>query len=161
MTRKRDAISQSGSFETPARRSLAQLGRRLAAGRVTNDQFEDAAMCAGPATRACYFEYFWFLYSDLREHTLSLSREQKREVARVLLFLYSGQAYQWPARSLRLRVIARWLDCVTLGFSRRYTRGAQERRLRSRGYDPAFWPFKNAGTFAQARKHPPLLCGEP
>ncbi len=84
------------------------LLRGLAAGKISNDQFEDRWAqlrqlkqpdkpedIALEAVRT----WVWGLYSDLYEHRLAgkyaLSCEGKQALARVILFLRSDRVYEW------------------------------------------------------------------
>jgi hypothetical protein len=84
-------------------KALALALRRLATGRITNYEFEDAipfsTLDFGVKNVA---RQSWYLYSDLREYRLrgthSLTREGRREVARWLLFLRTEREYEWQPR---------------------------------------------------------------
>jgi hypothetical protein len=72
-----------------SRTKLGELIRHLAAGQITNDEFEDRLLPLGSADPAVW-EVFssgaWCLYSDLWEYRLTgkyrLPKEARREVAR-------------------------------------------------------------------------------
>ncbi len=83
-------------------RSQLALGlRRLASGRITNDEYEDLCCDADARTNdpalSELFTYGWLHYDDLRRHKLrgrdALSREQRAAMARVVLFLTTDQEY--------------------------------------------------------------------
>lgn len=85
-----------------ARAQLALALRRLASGRMTNDQFDDEAFCKfesrtdDPALSELA-TFGWSHYSDLYPHRLrgrhALSREERRGIARAVVFLKSDQEY--------------------------------------------------------------------
>jgi hypothetical protein len=83
------------------RTEAALLLRRLASGRITNDDFDDRypRRSLDPGVVAIG-ELAWTLYSDLRTYRLvgvnALSSEDRRLVARCVLFLHSGLEYSWP-----------------------------------------------------------------
>ena len=72
----------------------------MASGRITCDEFEEAASVRtpDPAVRAIS-DYGWSLYSDGEERLTggkALSIEERRRVARCVLFLQAEQLHEWP-----------------------------------------------------------------
>ena len=88
-----------------ARDKFAELLRHYITGRMTNDEFEnhvplsskDLAIVEIWSIAACPF------YSDLYEHTLTgayrASDDERREIAKCVLFLKTDQEYQWPRQT--------------------------------------------------------------
>ena len=80
---------------------LAHRLRLLAAGQLTNDEFEDSInfITDDSAIWHIYRDGAWTLYSDLSEYKLvgrhKLTNEVKRNVARVILFLKSDREFEW------------------------------------------------------------------
>jgi hypothetical protein len=82
---------------------LAKAIRRLAAGLITNREFEAATTAFGSsadrAVRSVH-RVAWTLYDDLHEHRLegayALGRIERRQLARWVLFLRSDLEYEWP-----------------------------------------------------------------
>jgi len=146
-------MTRGAGIDRICRRRFARQLRALLTRRCTNDEFEDTLELSDAATRACYDEYAWRLYSDLREHTVSLSRERRREAARVLLFLYNDQPYDWPASC--------WLGTALSSVAAFVGRRSPARNLALRGFGPACWPFRNERLCMEARRSPPFLCGTP
>lgn len=72
-----------------ARKLLAQLLRNLASGRITEKQF-DLSVESLPAGGQD------FALAEIASRSLSLQQMPRREVARWILFLQSGQEYEWP-----------------------------------------------------------------
>ncbi len=131
--------------ERDARDRLALLLRRLATGRITNDEFEDALPWGSEdaAIWAVFREGAWCLYDDLDEHRLvgkhRLSRENRREVAKWILFLKSDKEYEWP-RHRAWKSLLYWpANVITLGLMARMCR----RRWRT-DPDRQAWPFRTA-----------------
>ena len=84
---------------------------------MSNDDFEDAVIAdvtygwrleqyyrsdkskVDDAVIRPVLEYAWYLYNDTENHKLKgrykLTEFQQKEIARLILFLYSGQAYTW------------------------------------------------------------------
>ena len=95
-----------------SRRQLAALLRQLAAGRMTNDEFErrEPLESADPAIQAICSDGAWFLYDDLHEHRLigkyRLDGRLRSDVARWVLFLETDIEYQWPIPPLWWRARA-------------------------------------------------------
>lgn len=142
-----------------ARKRLAILTRRLAAGRISNVQFEKALPAGREvALRDIFLHGLWPLYDDLSEHRLiepwALTREGRARVARIVLFLHSGLPYRYPriAGVSQLPVLVASLG--TLGWFGRYWR-----RRQWRGGDESVWPFHSRGEYEEALRHPVFLHG--
>lgn len=89
------------------RAELAQDIRRLATGRMTNDEFDDRYYevyepsddrAIHAIARFCYGLYSSDLLLPIRlRGRYALDRETKKAVARCVLFLRTGNEYGWPA----------------------------------------------------------------
>ncbi|MHC4153518.1 MAG: DUF1707 domain-containing protein [Planctomycetota bacterium] len=83
-----------------ARDKTAELLRHFAAGRITNDEFEDGlpSKSKDPAIGGICWAA-WFLYDDLKEHKLirrhAVTKDGKRHIARWVVFLKSDLEYEW------------------------------------------------------------------
>jgi hypothetical protein len=129
--------------------------RRFASGRLHRYEFDrvmwGAARSADSAVVAVDDEIEWaFLnYGPNRlvgRH--ALTAEQRRNVARWVLFLRSDEPYEWPVRGSELLAILRAIR--TLGKSWRANEEAWER-----AGERALWPFVSAGQLANvASMHP-------
>lgn len=150
-----------------ARKHLAALARRLAAGAITNDQFEDECPDSKEsAVHDIYFYGLWPLYDDFVEHKLvgkwALSREGRTWVARIVLFLHSGLPYRYPRVTGFAQVPVMLLSLATLGWFGRFWR----RRL-WRGADESVWPFYSRSEYEAALQNPVFMrgaaqpCGQP
>ena len=87
--------------DSDARRRLAELARHLVAGRITNDDFEELRPSSSErALHEIYFYGLWPLYDDFITHHLigrwALTADGRAWVARIILFLRSGQPYRYP-----------------------------------------------------------------
>ena len=138
---------------------MAELGRHLAAGRITNDAFEDA--WPRGQERELYEVFhsgFWPLYSDFEEHTLTgrfaLAPETRHVVARVILFLRAGQPYRWPPVTGLRQLSVMFLSLLTLGWHGRYWL-----RQQWRFGDESVWPFFTRTEYEQALSQPVYLRG--
>ena len=127
------------------RDTLALLLRRLVTGRITNDEFEDAlpGRSEDEAIWAVFRGGAWYLYGDLHEHRLvgehELSSEQRREVAKWILFLKSNREYEWP-RHRAWKSLLYWLaNVLSVGLVAHIYR----RWWRRNPYRQA-WPFRTA-----------------
>ena len=134
--------------------------RRLASGRITNGQFEEHVPFESPDRGVREVaDAAWGLYSDLREHTLTgkdaLTAEQRRHVARAILFLHSDCEYRWPlyAASGLLRDMA---SVLTAG---RIRSSEAVRREWDAAGDERVWPFVDQRELDQARHAPRFLVG--
>jgi hypothetical protein len=90
------------------RNEAIALLRSFAVRKITNDQFEErleGLMEPGPVRKWedksiwAIRTSIWYIYDDLHEHKLegksALTREQKRWIARIILFLKSDREYEW------------------------------------------------------------------
>lgn len=157
-TRRQPAV-----IDLSSRRHLAEGLRHLAAGRITNQDFErryarSAMRSKDPGVRHIY-ETAWHLYSDFETYRLigdhRLDRKTRREVARCILFLRSMRPYEWPAPS-RWNELA-WLPVhlVTLGLSSRLQRN---RWCKSGEF--SVWPFRRWTDYRAALRVPVYLRGQ-
>lgn len=92
-----------------ARDEFAQLLRHFVAGRVLNFDFDkhvfksDWYKTWSVKDRVLeeVFDQMWFFYCEVRKHYLSgesaLTKEDRRIVARHILFLHSDLEYEWDA----------------------------------------------------------------
>jgi len=141
-----------------ARDRAALLIRRLAAGHITNDEFEDALPLDSddPAIWAVFEEGAWATYSDLHEHRLvgthRLNRAERRHLAKCVLFLKSNAEYTWP----RLTGL-QWLFWLLAAFLTLGLASRVYRHLQSRSPHAGAWPFSSTREFDDALLHPPFM----
>jgi len=138
-------------IDTPARKKSAKLLRHLAAGLITNDQYEDSQpRSADPAIYQIFYHGGWPLYSDLYEHRLrgkkSLPAEVKHGVARVILFLRSDLSYEWPVLTGWRELGWSFLSLFTFGCI-----GRKRYRHWMQFGDHDVWPFFRRADFEQAK----------
>lgn len=145
-----------------ARRRLASGLHRLAAGRITNVDFErtyaaDAGRSKDAAVRHVY-EAAWTTYSDLETHRLTgayrLKRSARRDVARCILFLRSRRPYEWPAPSRWANLAWLPVHLATLGVSSRVRRNRWQR-----SGEFSVWPFWRWSDYRAALRRPVYLNG--
>jgi hypothetical protein len=140
-----------------ARRRLAELARHLATGRITNDDFEDKRPLSSERALHDIHHYgLWPLYDDFITHRLTgkwaLSPDSRAWVARIILFLRSGQAYRYPPLTGFRALPVLLVSLVTLGWFGRFW----VRHKWSLG-DQAVWPFFSRADYEQALAHPVYL----
>lgn len=171
------------------RRKLAEHLRHFATGQISNDEFEGSVVddvtygwlpeqyyrskeskTDDPVIRPVV-EYAWCLYSDLENHKLvgqfKLTEYQEKEIARLILFLRSGQEYTWDlvditSPLLRFSFVEIMQSILTFGKyyrDQRLTRGQQIEDMKKKG-DFQYWPFKTLADFEEQLKHQPFLVGE-
>lgn len=144
-------------IDRDSRRTICELLRHLAAGQISNDQFEDRL--PGRSDDAAIFEIrhqAWFFYSDLREYRFvgndRLSDEHRREIARWILFLQSDLEYEWPRLAWYLYPVLLVGNLFTLGWlGQAFTR----RFKRSGDFD--VWPFIRRSDYERALSEPKYL----
>ena len=144
-----------------ARDKMALLLRQLATGRITNDEFEDRQPLGSPdpAMAEVFYRGASGFYSDLDEYRLAgrhrLSRSERREMARLILFLKSDLEYEWPCLKLWKELL--WVvgGILTLGLAGRrlyWCRTGAHGEVR-------VWPFLRQEDFERAVRHPCYLAG--
>ena len=142
------------------RTRYSELARQLANGRISNFEFEDRLpRLHGRTLREVHEAGLWCVYDDLHEHKLTgkwkLSEEQRRGVARIILFLQSGAEYRWPSRTGVSGALSMLLAMLTLGLS-----GLVQRAwLRSKG-NREVWPFLTSSEYEAALSQPIYLAGK-
>lgn len=146
-------------IDTQARIKAAELLRHLAAGLITNDQYENRQPpSSDPTIHQIFFYGGWPLYSDLYEHRLvgkeALSKKVKHEVARGILFLRSGLPYEWPPLTELKEVGWGLLEVLTFGYIWRRRHSAW-----SKLGDHDVWPFFRRNDFETAKRRCVYLKG--
>jgi hypothetical protein len=180
------------------RTELCELARHLLSNQITNFEYDDKVMLSqkpvltdtddmgvrmvGVAT--------WSLYDDFHEHRFNghheLTREQRREVLRWLLFLQTDLEYEWPDRrpipleffglaALVLACLITGLSaipvaCLVLGILaaldavfilKAAAADARWSKLHDPFHEePFIWPFQRRRDYEEALRHPRLLCGK-
>jgi hypothetical protein len=149
-------------IDRPAREHLALLLRRLADGRISNDDFDDNYAFKSPDSGVqAVAEEGWALYGDywtyrLRGHH-ALARPVLRRVAQSILFLHSDCEYEWPAPP-RLGPAGKVLAVLTLGrFDMRHHDGSWTNWLAAGDF--TVWPFLRWSAFERACAAPRYLRG--
>jgi hypothetical protein len=131
--------------------------RRLASGRITNDEFDIAAVVASPDPAiGAIWDFGWGHYSDLGTYRLrgrhALTKPQLEAIARAVLFLDSDLPYEWP--SLRPSLLEFFLLLGTLGL----LIGHRRRRWQANG-PIEVWPFFRVADHDAALATPRRLRG--
>jgi hypothetical protein len=142
------------------RNRLAECIRHLAAGVLTNRQFEATAEfdSADPAIRAVFWGGPWFLYDDFSNYRLRggyrLTPAVRREAARWVLFLKTDLPYEWPIVRRSILGDAIWLltNVATVGHVARVA----QCRFQKYG-DISVWPFIHRSDYEAALGNPPYL----
>ena len=101
------------------RDAYAETLRHFVAGNTLNMDYEDSMdellKCGDLVIHQIYCE-IWPLYCDIRKHRMRgghrLDKDQRREISRFIMFLYSNREYEWPLPSLWRRIAS----LLTLGF---------------------------------------------
>ena len=150
-------MSDLPPVDRDARGNAAESLRRLIAGQMTNDAFEDAEPESADPAIAAIWGTAWNLYSDTREYRLTgrerLHPVHRREALRWILFLDSDEPYLWPRRA--------WP-----GFSSPHSEAGSVWRFKRRralaflaAGDFDAWPFAHRALFKRALRHPRRLSG--
>jgi hypothetical protein len=127
-----------------ARDELGRAIRRLVAGLITNDQFQDGLSACVLRSRDLGVQSVrsaaWGLYDDLHEHRLegryAIGKTGRRLVAHWILFLKSDLEYEWPNLVGWRRLVLALPNLLTVGAIGRLVRWWHDRRGRA-----SAWPF--------------------
>ena len=142
-----------------ARDRLAFKLRRLASGRITNDDYDEEypVQSADRGVEAVSYAG-WSLYGDLWNYRLrghyALSAETLRGVARCVLFLHSDAEYEWPVEPSR--DVLWWLvHLFTLGRVDTRKWGAWQEWEATGEY--SVWPFFRRADLERVAQSPRFL----
>jgi hypothetical protein len=86
---------------------------------------------------------------------MELTAQNRRHVARWVLFLETDLPYEWPVVPMLLRLALVPFNIVTLGLV-----GCVVQRYARRGGPSELWPFRRQSDFDAALKQP-RYCGGP
>lgn len=145
-----------------ARDEFAGLLRHLVTGQITNDEFENRAPLS--SKDLAIFEIWWLaawpLYDDFDEHTLTeeyrASDDERREIAKCVLFLKTDQEYQWPRHSTLKAFLMDLKFLVSFGRAGVYS---SKELLDATAGDLEVWPFIHPKDLETARRQPSYLAG--
>jgi hypothetical protein len=145
--------------DVESRTNAALLLRRLASGRLTNDEFDEwYPEWSKDRGVGKVWEFGWSLYSDYFTYRLlgrhALSAKARRIVARCVLFLHSGLEYAWPDPP-RKRLGEELRQFFTLGLWRSGYRQAMEEWRQS--IDVEAWPFASVADVRRAATTRPFF----
>ena len=142
-----------------ARDKMVLLLRQLAAGGITNNEFEDRQPLGSsdPAVAEVFHRGASGFYSDLNEYRLAgrhrLSRSERRELARLILFLKSDLEYEWPCPKLWQELLWMAAGILTLGLA-----GRLYLRWMSAHGEVRVWPFLRQEDLERAMRNPCYLA---
>ena len=147
------------AIDIPARREFGELLRHFGAGRISNDQMEDAIPKSQErALHEIFWSGVWPLYDDLHEHTLTgryrLAGDTRETFARVQLFLTTDLPYRWPRVCTWRMLYAFPIAILTLGFVR-----LGSRHFEHCGGELSVWPFYSRADYEQILHQQPFLHG--
>ena len=146
-----------------ARDEFAELLRHLVTGQITNDEFENRAPLSSKdlAIDEIWWLAAWRLYDDFDEHTLTeeyrASDDERREIAKCILFLKTDQEYQWPRHSTLKELLGDLRYLVSFGRVPVYD---PMELLDATAGDLEAWPFIRPKDLEAARSRPPYLAGK-
>jgi len=139
---------------------LAEGLRQFAAGRSWSEDFEQRCVLPSmksqdPAAREIAWAA-WCLYDDISDTRLigryRLSRENRRAIARWIMFLRSEMAYEWPTYPRWRALVLLPLDLLTLGTTARI----RHRKWRRTG-EFSVWPYRRWSDYRAAIRRPVYL----
>ena len=164
------------------RKKLAFHLRHLSIGQISNDEFEEniindvsygwlpeqyhrakEAKTDDPIIIPV-LELCWTLYDDTKNHKVKLNSEDLKFISRIILFLHSGQTYDWPYfNSKNIIVSFSILDIIftilSFGFHYRNLKIEQKEEFLKfqKAGDYGFWPFLKKENFEKALENQPFL----
>lgn len=149
----------NGHIDHLARKKLAGLARRLAAGAITSLEFENSIPHSKEhAVHELYFYGLWPLHDDFVEHRLvdqrALTPEGRAWVARIVLFLHAGLPYRYSRFTGPAQIPVLLLSLATFGCLGRFWR-----RRQWRGGDESVWPFYSRCEYEAALLRPVFMNG--
>jgi len=147
-------------MDRDARDRLAQAIRALAAGLITNDQFEGKRFSriktADLAISEIYQAGACCLYPDEDDIRLkgehALSREGRAHVARWVFFLKTDLPYEWPTLNVPKMIVLSVANLVTLGLANRLYSNWSDKQG-----EVDVWPFIRHSDYAAALERPVYL----
>jgi len=147
-------------IDRPARDRLAEGLRQFAVGRSWSEDFEQRCVLPGMKSQDAGVREIawaaWGLYDDISNTRLvgryRLTRENRRSIARWVMFLRSAKEYEWPTFP-RWRALA-WspVDLLTLGTTARI----RHRKWRRTG-EYSVWPYRRWSDYRAALREPVYL----
>jgi len=143
-----------------SRDRLAEALRQYVSGRITNDDLADVGVDWRDRGAVAVYEMAWGLYDDTRQHYVEDSippqSEDRRAIARWIVFLHSDKEYIWPEYSFMQTV--NWpMNLLTLGWWERWKERKWSQFLEAGDFD--VWPFCSRPELEQIVKRPRLLRG--
>ncbi len=140
-------------IDRAGRDRLAECIHQLAAGVLTNHEFEDKGEfeSADDAIRAVFWRGPWLRYDDFPNYRLrgkySLDPRVRKEAARWVLFLKTGLPYEWPVARVGVLagMVGAFANLMTLGLA-----GRRAQRQFERCGDITVWPFLRRADYEAA-----------
>lgn len=154
-------------IDPESRSKLAQALRHYASGLITNWQLDDVEGKRDDAGVEAIKGMAWLYYDDNHKHFASgkhaLTREEKREFCRWILFLHSGLEYKWPDFNFYSGGEDPILNFLTFGkYNRHQNRKMEEEWAAFAACgDFSVWPFSTKEEFDSANRRPPFLIKSP
>jgi len=142
------------------RRKLALIARQYLSKSISNFELEAGEPDAeGDSAISQVFAHgFYNLYSDNENHYCvgkhALTQQERKTVARWLLFLYAEQEYEWPVYNGN--VLSRIVRVLTFSFPDFFKFGSEA--FKKRG-DFDVWPFLRRADYKRALLNPPFFSG--
>ena len=143
-----------------SRDRLALALRQFVSGRIHNDELDAIEVDWRDRGAVAVKQAAWTLYDDYYQHFATgrhrIPGENRRVIARWVIFLHSNEEYLWPEYSF-IRVRNWAANILTLGWWRR-----REERLWREFCDTgdfSSWPFQNETELKKALSSPRLLSG--
>ncbi|NPU14781.1 hypothetical protein HL667_04735 [Bradyrhizobium sp. 83012] len=139
---------------------LALALRRYVAGRIDNDTLDEVEVDWRDRGAVAVKQAAWTLYDDTKSHYAKgrhkISRRDRRNIAKWIVFLHSRNEYLWPEYSF-LQIVNWPMNILTFGWwERRKARRWQE--FEEAG-EFAAWPFIAMSDLEAATAKPRYFAG--
>ena len=143
-----------------SRNELALILRQYVAGLKTNDDLDNVVVDCRDRGAMAVKQEAWFLYDDNYQHRAigqhSIGRSDRREIARMILFLHSNKEYLWPDyRSVPIFDFT--LNLFTLGLWGKKAHFKYKQFLEAGDFKA--WPFISDIELEHALVNPKYLAG--
>jgi len=147
-------------IDRQSRNRLAEALRHYVAGQITNDDLYTVEVDWRDRGAQAVWSMAWGLYDDLSKHKATgphyLNKNDRREIARWIAFLYSDEEYVWPEYNL-LQIVNWPLNVLTFGWWERMKKRKWGQFLEAGDF--SVWPFCKREQLDRILHEPKLLSG--
>ena len=148
-------------IDRPSRDRLATATRQYTSGLITNDALDDIPVDRRDRGAVAVKERAWCLYDDTYQHRAVghhfLSKPDRDEIARWIMFLHSEREYSWPDYNF-MRIVNSPLNVLTLGWWEIRERKRFDEFMAAGDF--SVWPFISRREYEASRAQPKYFSGQ-